>query len=304
MKLAIVGRRNTGKSTFINSLAQSERMIVSEVPGTTRDSVDVRFERDGKAFIAIDTAGVRQQGQHGQATSSSTAWPAPSARSAGPTWCCCSSTPRSDQQGGQAAGRLRPGAAQAGHLRRQQVGPDAPSCRPASSPTTCGKTFPSLDYVPIAFITAKSGKNVQAVLNLAQNLHKQASARVGTGDLNRVLRQALDDNAAADAAEPPAQGLLRHPGRPPTRRPSCCSPTGRSCSTTPISAICIKTFRDQLPFSDVPIKLYLRGKQREDAAPTLSDTPASPPKKMPKPFKLKAPPKGRKRGEAKLWDDV
>src|SRR4029077_10697337 len=62
MKLAIVGRRNTGKSTFINSLAQAERMIVSEVPGTTRDSVDVRFERDGKVYIAIDTAGVRRKG--------------------------------------------------------------------------------------------------------------------------------------------------------------------------------------------------------------------------------------------------
>src|SRR5438093_11170120 len=62
LKLAIVGRRNTGKSTFINSLAQSERMIVSEVPGTTRDSVDVRFERDGKMFVAIDTAGVRRKG--------------------------------------------------------------------------------------------------------------------------------------------------------------------------------------------------------------------------------------------------
>ena len=61
LKLAIVGRRNTGKSTFINSLAQSERMIVSEVPGTTRDSVDVRFQRDGKVFVAIDTAGVRRR---------------------------------------------------------------------------------------------------------------------------------------------------------------------------------------------------------------------------------------------------
>src|SRR5205085_11309650 len=61
LKLAIVGRRNTGKSTFINSLAQSERMIVSEVPGTTRDSVDVRFESDGHTFIAIDTAGVRRK---------------------------------------------------------------------------------------------------------------------------------------------------------------------------------------------------------------------------------------------------
>jgi len=55
-------------------------------------------------------------------------------------------------------------------------------------------TFPSLDFVPVAFITATSGKNVYAVLNLAQNLHKQASARVGTSELNRVLRQALDQH--------------------------------------------------------------------------------------------------------------
>ena len=61
LKLAIVGRRNVGKSTFINSLAEAERVIVSEVPGTTRDSIDVRFERDGKAFVAIDTAGVRKK---------------------------------------------------------------------------------------------------------------------------------------------------------------------------------------------------------------------------------------------------
>ena len=60
MKLAIVGRRNVGKSTLVNTLAQAERMIVSEVPGTTRDSVDVRFEMDGKVFVAIDTPGLRR----------------------------------------------------------------------------------------------------------------------------------------------------------------------------------------------------------------------------------------------------
>ncbi|MFN9915131.1 MAG: GTPase, partial [Pirellulaceae bacterium] len=60
MKVAIVGRRNTGKSTFVNTLAKAERMIVSEVPGTTRDSVDVHFELDGHDFIAIDTPGLRR----------------------------------------------------------------------------------------------------------------------------------------------------------------------------------------------------------------------------------------------------
>src|SRR5262249_34150289 len=57
MKIAVVGRPNTGKSTLINTLARTERMIVSERPGTTRDSVDVHFELDGIPFLAIDTAG-------------------------------------------------------------------------------------------------------------------------------------------------------------------------------------------------------------------------------------------------------
>ena len=63
MKVAIVGKRNAGKSTFTNAIAGEERVIVSEIPGTTRDSVDVRFEKDGKTFVVIDTAGVRRKSQ-------------------------------------------------------------------------------------------------------------------------------------------------------------------------------------------------------------------------------------------------
>ena len=66
MHVAIVGKRNAGKSTLVNAIAglyegDPERVIVSEVPGTTRDSVDVRFEKDGKSLVVIDTAGVRKK---------------------------------------------------------------------------------------------------------------------------------------------------------------------------------------------------------------------------------------------------
>jgi GTP-binding protein len=87
LKIAIVGRRNTGKSTFINSLAHYQRVIVSETPGTTRDSVDVRFESDGKVFIAIDTAGVRHKGSIASDIEFY------SIARAEPTWCCSSMTP-------------------------------------------------------------------------------------------------------------------------------------------------------------------------------------------------------------------
>src|SRR5262249_34693294 len=65
MRIAVVGRPNTGKSTFINTLARTQRMIVSELPGTTRDAVDVRFEIDNLTFIAIDTAGVKRKAKIG-----------------------------------------------------------------------------------------------------------------------------------------------------------------------------------------------------------------------------------------------
>lgn len=86
MKVAIVGRRNVGKSTFVNSLAQSERMIVSEVAGTTRDSVDVRFEMDGKSFVAIDTPGCAVASAL-RPISTSTVPTEPNVAFVTPTWC-------------------------------------------------------------------------------------------------------------------------------------------------------------------------------------------------------------------------
>ena len=87
MKVAIVGRRNVGKSTFVNTLAQADRMIVSEIPGTTRDSVDVRFELDGKSFMAIDTPGLKRAQRVWRATWSSIPRIGRRAACAAPTWC-------------------------------------------------------------------------------------------------------------------------------------------------------------------------------------------------------------------------
>src|SRR5262249_49336997 len=81
--------------------------------------------------------------------------------------------------------------------------------------------FPMLDYVPMAFVTSKVGKNVWRLLNLSQNLHKQASHRLATGDLNRIIKDAYE-------AQPPPlrqnrQGKSYYPtpgaAKPPTIRP-------------------------------------------------------------------------------------
>ena len=62
-KLAIVGRPNVGKSTLVNALLGEERVIAFDMPGTTRDSIEIPFERDGKHYTLIDTAGIRRRGK-------------------------------------------------------------------------------------------------------------------------------------------------------------------------------------------------------------------------------------------------
>jgi GTP-binding protein len=318
LKLAIVGRRNTGKSTFINSLAQSERMIVSEVPGTTRDSVDVRFERDGLAFVAIDTAGVRRK----------------SSLANDIEFYSMARAERSIRRADVVLVFLDPRET-ISKVDKQLAEYVLEQHKPAvfvvnkwdlmlPMPTSkMGRyiraTFPNLDYVPIAFITAKTNKNVHAVLNLAQNLHKQASARIGTRELNKVLRQAV-----AEAAPPLRQN--RRPkiyygtqvaANPPT---IVLFTNGPELFDNTYQRYLIKTFRDRLPFHDVPIKLYLRRKRRDDQAPVEEPEPAPPPRKKKDrskkqemdvsklPFKTTITDDDLRRGESpfesELWKDL
>jgi GTP-binding protein len=292
LKLAIVGRRNTGKSTFINSLAQSERVIVSEVPGTTRDSIDVRFERDGLTFLAIDTAGVRKKKSlQNDIEFYSLARAERSIRRADVVLLFLDAAQRISKVDKQLAEYI---------LEQSKPAIFVVNKWDLMTPMPTGKmgkyiraTFPSLDFVPIAFITAQSGKNVHAVLNLAQHLHKQASARIGTGDLNRVLRQALE-------ASPPPLRQNRRPKVYYATQVGTNPPTlvlftnGPELFDNTYQRYLLKTIRDQLHFNDVPIRLHLRRRQREDQT-ALEESEAPPAKK-----------RGRseKRQESELWKDI
>ena len=60
-KVAIIGKPNVGKSSLINKLAQEDRVIVSDIAGTTRDAIDTDITYDGKEYVFIDTAGLRRK---------------------------------------------------------------------------------------------------------------------------------------------------------------------------------------------------------------------------------------------------
>jgi GTP-binding protein len=166
-------------------------------------------------------------------------------------------------------------------------------------------TFPSLHHVPIAFITAKSGKNVQTVLNLAQNLHKQAGARVSTADLNRVIKLALEQQA------PPLRQNRRakifYGTQVATHPPTIVLFTnGPELFSNTYQRYLLKTFRDHLPFGEVPIKLYLRSKHREEDGDEDQPVEAAPRKGRPtaatKPHRRR--PAKKSSGQPELWEDV
>ena len=92
VRLAVIGRPNVGKSTLVNRISGSERMIVSDVAGTTRDAIDLPVEVDGRKLILVDTAGLRRQAKV-RTPSSTTRRCAPSGRSSAPTSRWSSATP-------------------------------------------------------------------------------------------------------------------------------------------------------------------------------------------------------------------
>jgi GTP-binding protein len=268
MKVAIVGRRNVGKSTLVNTLAKAERMIVSEIPGTTRDSVDVRFELDGKAFIAIDTPGLkRTSGVKTDLDFYSTSRAQRSIRHADVTFMFFDATQQITKADKQLckyiADHYKPCifVVNKWDLMHQKMPIDR-------WVVYLRDTFPTMAYVPIAFITGQTGKNVKALLNHAQNLYKQASERVPTSQLNKLLRKAIQRH-------PPPLYRQRRPKiyyaaqvgvQPPTivmvaNRPKGFDETYRR--------YLLGVLRDQLSIREVPVKLYLQKRERGDARDEL-----------------------------------
>lgn len=263
IKVAIVGRRNVGKSTFVNTLSQAERMIVSEVPGTTRDSVDVRFEMDGKVIIAIDTPGLRRGKSVRTDIEFYSAHRAQrSIRRADVSLMFFDCTERISKVDKQLVKYI------ADNYKPCVFVVNKWDLMQGKMPTEkwvsyLRDTFRTMWHVPIAFITGETGKNVKALVNHTQMLFKQSRQRVTTGELNRLVRRALDHN--------PPPLLHHHPPKvyyatqvstePPTIVLICNNPAGFSPT---YRRYLLGVLRDQLSFGEVPIKLYLQRRRDND----------------------------------------
>lgn len=274
LKLAIVGRRNVGKSTFINALAQTERMIVSEIPGTTRDSVDVRFELDGKSFVAIDTPGVRKKKSL-----------ANDIEFYGLTR-ALRSIRRSDvvlmffdaSQTVSMVDKQLVGEIAAQHkpcifvVNKWDLGQEAEMTTEKWSKYLLD-SFGSMPYVPVAFITARDEVNVKKLINLAQAIGKQARIRVSTARLNEVVQAIIERNPPPSRSNRQAKIYFatQIEVAPPTIVVKCNDPRLLDKGW---QRYLMGSLHEELPFSEVPIKIHYRSRGKmpgEDDM--LEDTP-------------------------------
>ncbi|MHC4995202.1 MAG: ribosome biogenesis GTPase Der [Planctomycetota bacterium] len=267
MLLAIVGKRNAGKSTLVNTLAGAERVIASEVAGTTRDSIDVRFEIEGHHLTAIDTAGVRKRKSlEDDIEYYSLHRALRSIRRADVVILMVDATTDISSVDKK--------------LSHEIIEHDKPCIIAVSKwDLVEGKLIPDdyteyltrqlrgLDFAPLAFISSHDNRGVTDVIRTARDLYEQANTRVGTGQLNRIVKEILQKRGPSSHLGKRARVFY-------VTMPRVAPPTITMFVNNPdlfndqYKRYMINSFRELLPFAEVPIKLEVRARRREDRGAT------------------------------------
>lgn len=268
MKVAIVGRRNAGKSSLVNALAGQERVIVSEIAGTTRDAVDVRFELEGRAFVAIDTAGVRKRKAWADDVEyySNDRTSAAIAR-ADVCVLLLDSVERVSQVEKHLAGQLTE-AFKPTVIALNKWDLLSASARGQEFLKYLTQELPELSYAPVVCVSALRNEGLSELVHMAFNLHTQAGHREGTGRLNSTVRTILEDRGPSSKLGTRAKiyYISQIAVHPPTIAMVVNDP---ELFEGAYERYLVNRLRDELPFSEVPIRLLFRArKQTEKGAVT------------------------------------
>lgn len=265
MKIAIVGKRNAGKSSIVNAIVGDDRVIVSETPGTTRDAIDIRFEKDGQTIVVIDTPGVKKKSKLAdniefysfvRATSS--------VRRADVVLLMIDATASVSQPDKRLA-QLIAEESKACIIVVNKWDLAKNSADTGQYEDYLTKLLPGLRHAPIAFTTASEGKNVKSVLDLAAELFKQATTWISTGKLNKAFEAIKETQAGSSKIGSPKIYYATQVAINPVtilmfvNKPELFDDNYRRFVVSQLS--------DLLPIAEVPIRLFVRAHRETEPTP-------------------------------------
>ena len=213
LALAIVGRPNAGKSSLINSILRSERTIVSELPGTTRDAVDILYEREGQKFLLIDTAGMRARSKHSTSVEVFSVMRAErTIRRADLCVLVIDLTAGVTSQDKKIAGLIQKSRkpclviANKWDLVKPARGAKAEMERIANE--TRDNLF-FLDYAPVLIASALSGENVEQLFGLIAQIQRAATIAPRHRRAQPIAARCVHGNSAAHDRDAASETILR-----------------------------------------------------------------------------------------------
>ncbi len=194
---SIIGRPNVGKSSLTNAFLKQDRVIVSNIEGTTRDAIDTVFEANDKRYVVIDTAGIRKRGKVWENIEKYSVLRAKAAieRSDLSLVVLDGETGIIDQDK-HVAGLAHDANKGVIIVYNKWDAVDKDEKTMAQITKKIRQEFVYLDYAPIAFVSAKEGKRIDTILPLIDLVHENLNKRIKTNDLNEVILDAQLANPA------------------------------------------------------------------------------------------------------------
>lgn len=197
--IAVVGKPNVGKSSLVNRLLRQERVIVSDIPGTTRDAIDTPAEIDGGKYVIIDTAGIRRKSRVSDSLERYSVIRALSAiRRCDVALIVIDTTMEVTEQDTKIAGLVHEEGKGSILVMNKWDTIEKQTNTMNKYRQRLMNDLSFMTYAPSVFISAKTGQRVERILELVKFVYQQCTFRISTGVLNDCLADAIAVN------EPPS----------------------------------------------------------------------------------------------------
>lgn len=270
IRLAIVGRPNVGKSSLLNAFSGEERVIVSNIPGTTRDAIDTVIEYQGERFRLIDTAGLRRRGKIQGTVEYYMALRATNAVERAECALVLVDGSEGLTDGDKRTAKLAHDGGRALVIAVNKWDLKEPPDGDVRKMTPIKKDLvrnirneaPEVSYAPVCFTSATEGKGLERALDLVLKAVEAWSFRIGTGELNRLIQDAIFERPySTKGKQLRVYYCTQVSARPPTFVLFCNDPEIMHFS---YKRYLENRIRKEYPLEGTPIRIIPRARSRKD----------------------------------------